>query len=129
MFREYYKFPLKLYAGKALTDDNNMAFDFLFDWMSDDCIEIPTGEQKLIVAILNTEENTELLPLTGKLKYRSSDATITMNGKPFILMRGWGMLNGGLKIKAKEAAEIQDAFAEFIINRLTNHNEKNQRGS
>lgn len=34
-FKEYYKFPLKMWedwTGKVFTQENNMAFDWLFPW-------------------------------------------------------------------------------------------------
>lgn len=45
---------------------------------------------------------------------------ISEGGKNYILIRGWGNLTGtgGHNLSVEEAANIQDTFAEFIVNQL-----------
>lgn len=53
--------------------------------------------------------------------YKHSNGLISVNGKDFILIRGWGYLTGtgGLNLPDEEAAAIQDDLADYIIERLT----------
>lgn len=46
---------------------------------------------------------------------------ILLNGKVFLVVRGWGHLtgSGGLALPAEEATSIQDEFARFVMSRLS----------
>lgn len=46
---------------------------------------------------------------------------ILLNGKVFLVVRGWGHLtgSGGLALPAEEATSIQDEFAIFVMSRLS----------
>lgn len=46
---------------------------------------------------------------------------ILLNGKTFLVVRGWGHLtgSGALALPAEEATVIQDEFAKFVMSRLS----------
>lgn len=46
---------------------------------------------------------------------------ILLNGKVFLVVRGWWHLTGGggLALPAEEASAIQDEFARFVISKLS----------
>ena len=44
--------------------------------------------------------------------------TIQMNGKPFLVVRGWGHLKSE-GFSSEDAADIQDEFAKWVIDKLT----------
>lgn len=77
----------------------------------------------------NFDEITDRLAdiLNGKITpKKKSDFTyqapeILLNGKPYYVVRGWGHLTGvgALNLDHDKASEIQDAFAEFVIKKLT----------
>ena len=117
-FKEYYKFPLKMWEFmdiKVFTDDNEMAFDWL--------INIPRDtKQKLIDRIngINTE------PYKTKKTFYQKDGTVYCRiedkGQELKLfrIRGWGMLTGvgGYNLPADKAAEIQDTFTNYCVEML-----------
>ena len=41
-----------------------------------------------------------------------------MNGKPFLVVRGWGHLKSE-GFSPEDAADIQDEFAKWVIDKLT----------
>lgn len=71
--------------------------------------------------ILNSINNEDYKPLVYKepikLEYIKSRKVITMNGKDFILLRGWySLLDMGYM--TIEAEEIQESLVEFLINKM-----------
>lgn len=110
-FKDIYKFPLHLAdLGSWVWDaDGNFVFEF----------EIPNkAERELILFVLNEEEatmnhNLEFYHEDGEIKERTK-------GKTVMTIRGWGNLTGTgtHNLPEKEAANIQDTFAEYIVERL-----------
>lgn len=117
-FKEYYKFPLKMWEFmgiKVFTDDNKMAFDWL--------VNIPRDiKQKLIYRIngIDTE------PYKTKKTFYQKDGVVYCRIEDkdqelkLFRIRGWGMLTGvgGYHLPADKAAEIQDAFANYCVEML-----------
>lgn len=52
--------------------------------------------------------------------FTHNDGYISENNTNYILIRGWGNLTGtgGHNLSPEEAANVQDTFAEFIVNQL-----------
>jgi hypothetical protein len=121
IFKDYYKFPLKMWDFmeiKVFTDDNQMAFD----WM----INAPRELKEMFVNIINGCETTNYKVLK---EFKHENGVIYCKlalGKnegrefPFCRIRGWGHLVGvgGYNLDPDEAAVIQDAFAEYCVNKL-----------
>ncbi len=103
-FKKYYKFPLK-YDGYSYiwTNNGEMAFSSL---VSDE-------DTQKIVNILNGI-------LDKKCNTQYNDGYIVIDGRKCLLVRGWGMLTGvgGYNLRRSKAAEIQDEFANWCVNRL-----------
>ena len=119
-FKKYYKFPLKMekyFTGKVFTQENNMAFDWLFPWGK----EYDNVKQKHLDKINSLESNVPRKDVT----YIHKDGIIIAkfeNGEEYkiAMIRGWGMLTGvgGYNLPSDKAAEIQDAFAEYCVEML-----------
>lgn len=120
-FKEAYKFPLRRIGSTVWTNNNALAFCFgnvILSISPDVNSYYTSGEdQERIIDIINGGK-TECAPLD--LKYDQNDATITLNDKPYIIIRGWGHLtgSGGLNLPEDTATRLQDDFAEFIIKQL-----------
>ena len=119
-FKKYYKFPLKMqehFTGKVFTQENNMAFDWLFPWGE----KYDNVKQRHLDKINGLESN---IPKEG-VTYVHNDGIIIAkfeNGEEYkiAMIRGWGMLTGvgGYNLPAEKAAEIQDAFADYCVEML-----------
>jgi hypothetical protein len=121
-FKEYYKFPLKMWEDfeiKAFTDDDKMAFDWL--------IPIPMNIKQVFLDIINGECEPNFN--VKKEFYHKNDGIVWckflegdkegMEYKMFRI-RGWGMLTGtgGYNLDPDVAADVQDNFMNYCINRL-----------
>lgn len=112
MFWKYFKTPLRNdgYGVYVFTDNGRMALD----WMTDleDC------DKERIVTQIN-------YPMSYGWKYNKlfsydGNTHILYDNKPFLRVRGWGMLTGigGFHLSSDYAKKIQDEFANFIIKQL-----------
>jgi hypothetical protein len=117
-FKEAYKFPLSVLDGTVWTRDENMAFMFANNVLADDPHILSWHGQFNVVKSINGYE-ADLAPL--ELSYNPKDATISLNGKTFLIIRGWGHLtgSGGLNLPEDTATRLQDEFAEYIIKQLS----------
>lgn len=108
-WEDIYKLPL--YKSK----DNDLVFDaqgnFVFVFETEDK---KSNEIALEIINGNTTPNIQ-----NNITYE--EGYICVNGKPYILIRGWSNLTGmsGHYLPAEDAANIQDTFADFIVERLT----------
>lgn len=119
-FKQYYKFPLKMWegwTGKVFTQDNKMAFDWLFPWGE----KYDNVKQRHLDKINGLESN---IPKEG-VTYVHNDGIIIAkfeNGEEYkiAMIRGWGMLTGvgGYNLPIDKATEIQDAFADYCVEML-----------
>lgn len=119
-FKQYYKFPLKMWegwTGKVFTQDNKMAFDWLFPWDE----KYDNVKQRHLDKINGLESN---IPKEG-VTYVHNDGIIIAkfeNGEEYkiAMIRGWGMLTGvgGYNLPIDKATEIQDAFADYCVEML-----------
>lgn len=119
-FKKYFKFPLKMwehFTGKVFTQENNMAFDWLFPWGE----KYDDVKQKHLDKINGLESNVPKEGITyihkeGRIIAQMDDGSEL----GIALIRGWGMLTGvgGYNLPADKAAEIQDAFADYCVEML-----------
>lgn len=119
-FKQYYKFPLKMWeftTSKVFTQDNKMAFDWLFPWGE----KYDNVKQRHLDKINGLESNVPKEGVTyvhdkGRIIAKFEDGSECK----IALIRGWGMLIGvgGHNLSADKAAEIQDAFADYCVEML-----------
>lgn len=66
------------------------------------------------------ELNEEYLGLARWENVESKGQYILADGKPILIIRGWGHLTGcgALNLPSEEAAKIQDDFRDWIISKL-----------
>ena len=122
-FKEAYKFPLRLWHNKVLCNNGSMAFDFIQAFLKiENSAGISEEAQVEIVSILNGTSDS----IISGLGVRYLDGLISVGSDKegwtnIILIRGWGHLIGigGLNLDQDKAAEIQDAFGNYIVEKLT----------
>ena len=107
-YKDVYKLPLEENHGWIYDQKNNFVFQFLID--------DEKTEQK-ILDVINGKENLKNLDLVFK---HEKGQIIDKSGLAIILIRGWGNLTGtgAMNLSVEEAANIQDTFADFIVERL-----------
>lgn len=115
-FKDYYLFPLQLNFGVCHTDDGERAFDFYSKYYSGDGYTVCKETKQEIIDIINGDDNKKLD--IHDLTYDSS--YVYAGGIWLISIRGWGHLTGtgGLNLDTELASKIQDAFGEYILERL-----------
>lgn len=108
-YKDVYTLPLKEFCGWVRDANENFVFQFLIE------NEI---NKNLFVNVINgygTLTNPDL-----KFEHKDGFILNATTGQKIILIRGWGNLTGkgAMNLPPKEAANIQDTFAEFIVERL-----------
>lgn len=116
MHKEYFKPPFSFAFGytKVLTSEGEMAFDFVSKTFEPTACEMSNEDKQSLLDILNGSDKK----FTTKLDFGYVNGTITLNDNLFIWIRSWGRLTGtggGLGLSEDKAKEIQDSFANFII--------------
>lgn len=106
-YKDIYQFPLhNSEIGWVRDAKSQFVFQFQFHepLLQNNIIEIINGIEK---------------PKSQR-KFIHKDGIIEEMGKEYILIRGWGNLTGtgGHNLSPEEAANVQDTFAEFIVNQL-----------
>ena len=89
--------------------DNKSQFIFQF-------LNVGNKTQETTLAVINGEKN-----LTNTdIKFSHKDGYILANDRKVIMIRGWGNLTGGggHNLKQDVAANVQDTFADYIVNQL-----------
>ncbi len=107
-FKDLYKFPFQQakYGNWVYDADSNFIFQFQFN---------DKETQKKLIKILNGE-----ITDYKRQNVTSESGLISVDEKPFILIRGWGRLTGvgGYNLKSEYACKIQDTLEEYIVNKL-----------
>lgn len=123
---ECYKLPLHLvlYGCYAFDADGDMALS-CFNYKYDERGNYMAGEEeriKHIVDIINGEKPSDFEP-EWELD-ENETCQINYKGEFQFLVRGWGHLTGcgGLNLPAELAAEMQDGFINYILDRLNGGN-------
>lgn len=113
-WQDIYKLPLhNLSKIKAYSANSVMAYDYL-NWKH------PQEYYDHIVAIINGDIESDSMCQfinEGCLIFKVNPD----GGKiPILRIRGWGHLTGtgGLHLPSEKAAEIQDSFVNYIVERL-----------
>ena len=107
-YKDVYEFPLKENYGRVCDQKNNFVFQFI---ISDEKTQVK------MMNVINCNENFKNL---GLLFEHKEGQIIEKSGLPIILIRGWGNLTGAgaMNLSGDEAANIQDTFAEYIVERF-----------
>jgi len=111
IFTDIYKLPLNNIWGRVFDMNKNFVFQFL---------EPNDYIQEFILDVINGEKTFT----NNQLSFKHDGGYIMANenetSKNIILIRGWGNLTGigGHHLSAEDAANIQDTFADFIVNQL-----------
>jgi len=95
--------------SRRITDSKHQ---FVFQFQFDD-----EKAQRKILDAINGLQNL----INPELSFKHKEGFIVDNkDRQLILIRGWGNLTGqgGHKLSAEEAANVQDTFAEFIVKQL-----------
>lgn len=106
-YKDIYEFPLSVCQAGWIRDYKRQ---FVAQFEFDD-----TLLQHNVIAILNGIANP-----TKPHSFVHNSGMISEGKNNYILIRGWGNLTGtgAHHLPEDEAANIQDTFAEFIVNRL-----------
>lgn len=114
-FKDCYKLPLSVDEYCSIitwTADNKRAFDW--------CVNISPEKQQELIDMLNGTKQHQF-----KYKFYRDGIEIysenpKFNGKPILMIRGWGYLTGigGLHLSQEEAIKIQDEFGDYIVEQL-----------
>lgn len=107
-YKDVYKLPLEESHGWIYDQNRNFVFQFMID--------DEKTEQKILY-VINGKENLNNLDLLFK---HEQGQIADKAGLPIILIRGWGNLTGigAMNLSVDEASNIQDTFANFIVERL-----------
>jgi len=112
---EFYTLPFTDDGSCGYIYDNEGNFAFMI---------VPNLTEQQVTKVLVSLNNENHSPLVYKekfiLEYIEEVKTINMNGKPFIVIRGWGNLTGkgSHNLSGNEAVKIQDSLANWIISKL-----------
>jgi len=112
-YKDVYKLPLKFsdndYTSRVVDQDDNFVFQFTFK---------NEETRAILLDVINgvkTLKTKELVFFNenGDIKNNEDNGTI-------ILIRGWGNLTGigTMNLPIEVAANIQDTFAEFVVEQL-----------
>ena len=107
-YKDVYELPLEESHGWIYDQKRNFVFQFMID--------DEKTEQK-ILNVINGKENFKNFHLSF---YHENGVIQDDKGQKIILIRGWGNLTGtgAMNLSVEEAANIQDTFANFIVERL-----------
>ena len=107
-YKEVYQLPLEDQHGWIYDQKGNFVFQFLID---------NEEMEKKLLDVINGKKNLTNLDLVFK---HEQGQVVDKSGLPIILIRGWGNLTGtgAMNLSVEEASNIQDTFADFIVERL-----------
>jgi len=110
-WKEVYKLPLRDSSFNWVYDANGV---FVFQFLD----VSKENKEKLIMAI-----NGNRCLTNPELSFINEGGIIKTNkNQNVILIRGWGHLAGTLNLSEKEAVNVQNTFAEFIVSNLNCRN-------
>lgn len=111
-YKDIYKFPLKQGDYCSWVWDNNEG-NFVFQFLIKD-----KEDRKKLLEVINGERNLKDKEVI--FQHKGGYITESNTKVDIILIRGWGGLTGtgGHNLSGEEAANIQDTFADYIVERL-----------
>jgi len=105
-YKDIYHFPLVESDGWVYDQNRNFVFEFTIDLE-----KIKEHILNVINGMVNFKNNNLIFKHEdGYIMYKSN--------LHIILIRGWGNLTGSMNLSDEEARNIQDTFADFIVERL-----------
>lgn len=113
-YKDVYELPLRVDdIGWVRDEKDQFVFQFQFD---------EKFLQGNIISVINGTEKPKY-----QHEFIHKEGIISEGCNDFILIRGWGHLTGigGLNLSTEEACNIQDTFAEFIVEQLNQKPENN----
>ena len=117
-FKNYYKFPLKKERGyrNVYTVEHHLAFQFPYINDTNHFV-LSDHDQEIVTKVINGDGKLSHF-YAGHFEYNKGN--ILLEGKVFIIVRGWGMLTGvgAYKLPFDDAGEIQDEFGQYITEKL-----------
>lgn len=115
-WQEYYKFPLKVdeYCTIITWDANSQR---AFDWLINATLE---QKQQLVDVINGVHSDKKFKNKFYRDGIHIYSKAPELKDTPILRIRGWGYLTGtgGCHLDHKTAAQIQDAFGDYIIEQL-----------
>ena len=119
MWQEYYKFPLKVDEYCTIitwTAENQRAFD----WLINATLE---QKQQLVDVINGTNSDRKFKNQFYREGIHIYSKAPELKDAPILRIRGWGYLTGvgGHHLDRDVAAQIQDAFGDYIVEQLNKH--------
>lgn len=131
-FKDYYRFPLMIdeYCGNVIAQPDKSGYMMAFDWIENEWIdEYPIGGRKgeqLAISIINflNDESDYKPDFLWSTDPGGDPTIICMNGVPCMEIRGWSNLcsDNCWGLHHEHAAQIQDEFRDWIIDKLNGHN-------
>lgn len=107
-YKDVYELPMKESYGRIYDQKGNFVFQFMID------------DEKAKQKTLNVINGKENLKNPDLLFKHEQGRIVDKSGLSIILIRGWGNLTGtgAMNLSDEEASNIQDTFANFIVERL-----------
>lgn len=107
-YKDVYELPLKKwedYCGRVYDKKDNFVFEFLINGKNN---------QNTMLDVINGNQNY------NKSAFKHEQGIIKTDETNAILIRGWGNLTGkgGMNLSGEEASNIQNTFADFIVEQL-----------
>lgn len=114
-FKEVYKFPLKVdeYCPIITWTANKQR---AFDW----CVDVSSEKQQELIDMINGTKQHQFKHKFYREGIEIYSNNPIFNGKPVLMIRGWGYLtgSGSLHLPQEEAIRIQDEFGDYIVEQL-----------
>lgn len=114
-YKDIYVFPLEVDDfGWVHDQSDNFVFQFVGPNNYDE------NSRQILLDAINGKSP---IGLGNPVKHVNGEIQ-SFDGTPMILIRGWGGLTGigGHNLSNEEAANIQDTFADFIVEQINNRN-------
>lgn len=113
-FKDIFKPPFSTddYGIYMFAQDDIIALDYYSDRTPYD------GDiLKQLCALLNGESDTFEHKIKEYVK-NANDCFVMLENGDVITVRSWGYLTGVLKLSNKDAAKVQDAFLDWIVDKI-----------
>lgn len=112
LYKEYFKFPLELDKEsifKVMTADGHMAFDFNFALMHTE-----DNFMQILIDLANNPESHKLTTFSNA-KFNTFDSNLYFQDEQIASIRSWGRFVGQLELSDEKALEIQESFANYLV--------------
>jgi hypothetical protein len=122
-YKDIYKFPLQKskFISWVYDKKSNFVFQFEPKFINGDYAEGWKEFEQKVIDCLNSKTPLKTINKSNFIHKNGEIFAVQGENKAHIItIRGWGNLTGigGHNLPSEDAANIQDTFAEFIINTL-----------